>query len=86
MNDFSWFTAATVFAVYIFFDILYALYVITVSHRQALAASAISSVLYSLGAFGVMNYTHNAWYLVPLALGAFCGTYIAVRYLGDWHK
>jgi uncharacterized membrane protein YfcA len=86
MNDFNWATAATVFVVYVFFDILYALYVICVSRRQAVAASAISSVLYSLGAYGVMNYLHNALYLIPLAIGAFLGTYIAVRYMGDWHK
>lgn len=85
MNDFSWWTALTVFVVYIFFDILYALYVICVSRQQALAASLVSSVLYSLGAYGVMNYTHNALYLIPLGLGAFIGTYIAVKYMGKWH-
>lgn len=82
---FNWFTAATVFVVYVVFDILYALYVICVSRQQAMAASLISAVLYSLGAYGVMNYLHSAWYLVPLACGAFIGTYIAVRYMGDWH-
>lgn len=85
MHEFSWYTAATVFVVYVFFDILYALYVICVSRRQAVTASAISAVLYSLGAYGVMNYLHNPWYLIPLACGAFIGTYIAVKYMGDWH-
>lgn len=86
LATFSWTTAAIVFVVYVFFDILYALYVICVSRRQAVAASAISSLLYSLGAYGVMNYLHNILYLIPLALGAFIGTYVAVRYLGDWHS
>jgi uncharacterized protein YebE (UPF0316 family) len=85
MQDFNWWTALTVFVVYVFFDILYALYVICVSRRQALAASAISAVLYSLGAYGVMNYLHNPLYLIPLAIGAFIGTYVAVKYMGDWH-
>ena len=84
-QEFSWLTAATVFVVYVFFDILYALYVICVGRRQAVAASLISAVLYSLGAYGVMNYLHNILYLIPLALGAFIGTYVAVRYMGDWH-
>lgn len=84
-ETFSWTTALTVFVVYVFFDILYALYVICVSRRQAIAASAISSLLYSLGAYGVMNYLHNVLYLIPLAIGAFIGTYVAVKYLGDWH-
>ncbi|NDD52631.1 hypothetical protein EBZ39_01920 [bacterium] len=86
MTDFSWLTALIVFVVYVFFDVLYALYVICVSRRQAISASAISSVLYSLGAYGTMNYLHNPLYLIPLAAGAFLGTYIAVRYMGDWHK
>lgn len=85
MAAFSWLTAATVFVVYIFFDILYALYVITVGRQQAIRASLISSVLYSLGAYGTMNYLHNPWYLVPLATGAFIGTYIAVTYMGKEH-
>lgn len=85
MQDFNWWTALTVFVVYVFFDILYALYVICVSRRQALAASGISAVLYSLGAYGVMNYLHNPLYLIPLAIGAFIGTYVAVKYMGDWH-
>jgi hypothetical protein len=86
MGDFSWWTALTVFVVYILFDILYALYVICVSQQRAMAASLVSSVLYSLGAYGVMNYTHNALYLIPLGLGAFVGTYIAVKYMSRWHK
>lgn len=86
MNDFDWLTALIVFVVYIIFDILYALYVICVSRKQALAASFTGAALYSLGAVGVMNYTHNALYLIPLSLGAFIGTYIAVKYMGDWHK
>jgi uncharacterized protein YebE (UPF0316 family) len=84
MENFSWYTAGTVFVVYILFDILYALYVICVGRQDALAASAISAVLYSLGAYGVMNYTHNILYLIPLACGAFIGTYVAVKYMSKW--
>lgn len=84
MSDFSWTTAATVFVVYVLFDILYALYVLCVSRQRAFAASGISAVLYSLGAYGVMNYLHNPWYLLPLACGAFIGTYVAVKYMGSW--
>lgn len=85
METFSWIQAGIVFAVYVFFDILYALYVLCVSRKKALSASAISAVLYSLGAYGVMNYLHNPWYLIPLACGAFLGTYVAVKYMGDLH-
>jgi hypothetical protein len=85
MNEFNWLTAGMVFVVYVVFDILYALYVLCVSRRQAIASSLISSVLYSLGAFGVMTYLQNAWYVIPLAAGAFLGTFVAVKYMGDWH-
>jgi len=85
VNEFSWVTAGVVFLVYVLFDILYALYVMCVSGKRAFSASVISAVLYSLGAYGVMNYLHNPWYLVPLACGAFLGTYVAVRWMGDLH-
>lgn len=81
MADFDWQTAAIVFIVYVLIDILYALYVICVSRCQAWRASAISSMLYSLGAYGVMNYLENRWYLIPLACGAFIGTYVAVKFM-----
>jgi len=86
MNDFNWYTAAVVFVVYVFFDILYALYVLCVSRKKPIAASFTGALLYSLGAVGVMNYTHNIWYLVPLSLGAFVGTYIAVKYMSGGHE
>jgi hypothetical protein len=85
MENFSWYTAALVFAVYVVFDILYALYVLFVSQKRAIAASCTGSVLYSLGAVGVMSYTDNVLYLIPLSLGAFVGTYIAVKYMDNWH-
>lgn len=84
MEGFSWFTAVVIFFVYILFDVLYALYVLCVSRRRAMSASLISAALYSLGAYGVMNYLASPFYLIPLALGAFIGTYIAVAYMGDW--
>jgi hypothetical protein len=83
VTDFNPLQALLVFGVYVVFDILYALYVLCVARKQALRASAISSALYSLGAYGVMTYLENPWYLVPLALGAFLGTFLAVRYMGD---
>jgi hypothetical protein len=85
MSEFSWATAALVFVVYVVFDILYALYVIFVGQKRAIAASCTGALLYSLGAVGVMSYTHNLLYLIPLSLGAFVGTYIAVTYMGDKH-
>jgi hypothetical protein len=81
MNDFSPVTAAVIFATYVAVDILYAAYIIAVEKRRPLMAASISSVLYSLLAFGVITYSKNPIYLIPLASGAWIGTYLTVR----WH-
>lgn len=78
MGDFSYVTAALIFIVYVIIDCLYALYIMSVEKRSALQAAAISAVLYSLIAFGVVSYSRNILYLFPLATGAFVGTYITV--------
>lgn len=80
MTDFSPITAAVIFVTYVLVDILYAAYIIAVEKRRPLAAAAISSVLYSLLAFGVITYSKNPIYLIPLASGAFLGTYLTVRF------
>lgn len=81
MTEFDPLQAALVFVIYVVFDILYALYVLCVNKKLAARAGFISAALYSLGAYGVMTYLENPWYLIPLAYGAFLGTYIAVRYM-----
>jgi len=85
MTDFSTITAAVIFVTYVAVDILYTCYIICVERRQALAAAGISAVLYSLLAFGVITYSKNPIYLVPLASGAFLGTYLTVRFHGRKH-
>jgi hypothetical protein len=82
IEDFSAVTAAIVFFTYIAVDVLYALYIMCVEARQPLAAAGISALLYSLMAYGVITYSHNPLYLVPLASGAFVGTYLTVRFHG----
>lgn len=83
MTDFSAVTAAVIFITYVAVDILYALYIICVERRQAWRSAAISAVLYSLLAFGVITYSKNPIYLIPLASGAFVGTFVTVRYHRD---
>ena len=82
MSEFSWFIAATLFATYVVVDVLYALYIVCVERRDALRAAALSAILYSLLAFGVVTYSQNTLYLIPIAAGAFVGTYVTVRYQG----
>lgn len=60
-----------VFSAYVVVDALYALYTIYVTERKPFAAAGIGSVMYALLAFGIMQYTHNPWYVLPVALGSF---------------
>jgi hypothetical protein len=49
-----------------------------VEERRAVAAAATTSLIYSLLAYGVVSYSQNILYLIPLASGAFFGTFIMV--------
>ena len=80
MRDFSWTTAGLILIVYILVDMLYAYYIIQVEQRNPMRAAIVSSVLYSLLAYGVVSYSRNILYLFPLATGAFIGTYLTVRW------
>jgi hypothetical protein len=57
---------------------LYAFYIMCVEERRPVAAAATTSLIYSLLAYGVVSYSQNILYLVPLASGAFFGTFIMV--------
>jgi uncharacterized MnhB-related membrane protein len=78
VNDFSWTTAGLILIVYIVVDMLYAYYIIQVEQRNPMKAAIVSSILYSLLAYGVVSYSKNILYLFPLATGAFIGTYLTV--------
>jgi hypothetical protein len=78
VNDFSWVTAGLILVVYIIVDMLYAYYIIQVEQRNPMKAAIVSSILYSLLAYGVVSYSRNLLYLFPLATGAFIGTYLTV--------
>lgn len=80
MNDFDIKTAALVFAAYFVIDVLYAFYIIAVNKKQAGVAACMTSGIYTLAALGVMTYSRNPIYVLPLAVGAFLGTYVVVRF------
>lgn len=78
--SFSWITAILIFLTYVVIDMLYAFYIMCVDERRAFSAAATTSLIYSLLAYGVVSYSQNIWYLIPLASGAFCGTYLMVAF------
>jgi hypothetical protein len=69
-----------IFVTYVAIDMMYAWYVICVGKRQAFTAALLTSMIYSLLAFGVVSYSKNILYLVPLASGAFFGTFVMVKF------
>lgn len=78
-STFNYQTAFLVFIAYVVIDILYALYVVYVGKRNALASAVTSTLIYSLGAYGIVTFSKNIWYIIPLATGAFIGTYFTVK-------
>lgn len=80
MSEFSWITAILIFMTYVVIDILYAYYIMCVEERRPFMAASTTSLIYSLLAYGVVSYSQNILYLVPLASGAFCGTFVMVAY------
>lgn len=79
-SEFDILTAFIVFFTYVIIDILYALYIIYVEKNQALKSALVSSLIYSFGAMGILNFSKNYLYIIPLAIGSFLGTYLVVLF------
>jgi hypothetical protein len=80
MEEFNLTTAIIIFITYVVIDILYALYVIFVGNGKAFSSALVSSGIYGLIAFGVVTFSKNFLYLIPLVTGAFIGTYVVVKF------
>ena len=80
MDEFSYITAATIFATYVVIDMLYAWYIMSVNKKRAFTAAILTAIIYSLLAFGVVSYSKNIYYLILLVSGAFIGTYLMVKF------
>ncbi len=80
MEEFNLTTAIIIFITYVMIDILYALYVIFVANGKAFLSALVSSGIYGPIAFGVVTFSKNFLYLIPLVAGAFIGTYIVVKF------
>jgi len=80
MSEFNIWIAAGVFTAYLAVDALYAMYTISVVKRRAVVSANISFAMHFLLAVGVLSYVENFWYVVPLAMGSWVGTFIATKY------
>lgn len=80
LMDINWLTWLGLFVVSLVIDAVYVLYTVSVMNAKPLTAANMSILSYLLGAIGVVSYVDNKLNLIPLALGAFIGTYIVVKW------
>jgi divalent metal cation (Fe/Co/Zn/Cd) transporter len=78
--EFNWLLAVGLFFASAALDVIFAIYILAIGRGQALLAGFMSLLTYALMAVGIVNYVENKWYIAPVALGAFVGTYACVRY------
>jgi hypothetical protein len=72
----SWLIAfGALFAV----DIFWTRWAQAVQDSKALKAAVFAVLLFVFGAVAVSGYVQNPWLILPSALGAFAGTYVAVK-------
>lgn len=60
-------------------DFVWAKYTYAMTARRPIAAGIYAALIFGLGGIAVLTYAANPWMLVPAALGAFFGTWAAVR-------
>ncbi len=80
LEDINWTTAFGVLLVYGLMEALYVYWVYVVAELRAARAANVSTLMHLLGAFGVISYTQNQWYIIPLVIGAWIGTYLVVKF------
>jgi hypothetical protein len=76
--EFNWLGAVGLFFASFALESIFALYTLAVTKHKALEAGTWSLISYFLLALGILNFIHNRWYVIPLALGAFAGSYVIV--------
>lgn len=72
--------AAGVFLSIALADAAYVAWMIAVNRRRPLMAANFGVLVYLLGAFTVLNYIDNHWYLIPTLGGAWVGSYFTTKY------
>lgn len=81
--EFNWLLALGLFVLSSFVDAVFAMYTVAVMKTQAFRAASLSMLTYLLEAVAVVSFIDNIAYLAPLALGAFVGSYIVVKWEDD---
>lgn len=78
-GEFNPIIGLAIFFMYLLIDTLYAWYTLAVTRLEPKRAAFTAASIYFLLAVGVLNYTQNPLYVLPIVLGSWCGTYFSVR-------
>lgn len=78
-NNFDINIALLIFITYFILDMFYAYYILCIESRQNLMSSFMAGMITSLSAFGVVSFSQNMTYVIPLFLGAFAGTFVTMK-------
>ncbi len=79
-QSFNILTGIALLGMYTLIDAMYAYYTVVVIKKRPLMSANVSAIMHFLLAFGVLSYTQNYLYVVPIAIGSWIGTYLVVRY------
>jgi hypothetical protein len=60
-------------------DACWAIYILRIAEKKALAASLWGSLISLLAAFTVVSYTEDHRLIVAMVIGAFVGTWLAIK-------
>ena len=85
-QEFSWWISIALLFGFILYDFLYAIYYIFVSRKMAFMAANTACALYIIGSVSTIAYLGNYYYLIPIFIGSYIGTYVAVKYFSDIGK
>ena len=69
-----------VFAALFALDFVWARYTFALNSKSVFGSSNYAAVLILLSGAAAVGYTSNPWLLIPAAMGAWCGTALAVRW------
>lgn len=74
-----WLQAPAVFVCVMAGDFAWTKYMMHAAAKNPHRASLWNTAIIACGSVSVVSYTTNHWLLVPALLGAYAGTYLAVR-------
>jgi len=68
------------FVLYITLDAIYSNYVFSLNKLHASNSANFSVALIFLTGIATFEYVHNLWYLLPMCMGAWIGSFISVKF------